>query len=52
LDEEPQVGSGLAVALKMAQRKGYLEPGSEKDHGPSKLAHLEAQRYSIVDKQF
>ncbi|EFX76561.1 hypothetical protein DAPPUDRAFT_248626 [Daphnia pulex] len=51
LDEEPNVGSGMAAALKLAMSKGYLEKEEEKKIVISKSAQeLQAQRYTIEDK--
>lgn len=51
LDEEPDVGSGMAAALKLAMSKGYLEKEEKKRIVVSKAAQeLQAQRYTIEDK--
>lgn len=51
LDEEPDVGSGMGAALKLAMSKGYLEKEEKKVVVLSKAAQeLQAQRYSIEDK--
>lgn len=51
LDEEPDVGSGMAAALKLAMSKGYLEKEDTKRIVISKSAQeLQAQRYTIEDK--
>ena len=51
LDEEPDVGSGMAAALKLAMSKGYLEKEEHKRIVVSKAAQeLQAQRYTIEDK--
>ena len=51
LDEEPDVGSGMAAALKLAMSKGYLEKEEKKRGGVSKSAQqLLAQNYTIEDK--
>ena len=51
LDEEPDVGSGMGAALKLAMSKGYLEKEEKKRVVLSKAAQeLQAQRYSIEDK--
>ncbi|EFX76024.1 hypothetical protein DAPPUDRAFT_306323 [Daphnia pulex] len=51
LDEEPDVGSGMAAALKLAMSKGYLEKQEKKRIVISKSAQeLQAQRYTIEDK--
>lgn len=50
LDEEPDVGSGMAAALKLAMSKGYLEKEEKKRIVISKSAQeLQAQRYTIED---
>lgn len=50
LDEEPDVASGVANALKLAMSKGYLEKDDSNRPSNSKLSHLQAQNYSIDDK--
>jgi len=54
LDDEPIVNNGIAGALLLAQRKGYLD--SEKlrkaANMNSSIASLAAQNYSIEDKKF
>ncbi|XP_018330146.1 U4/U6.U5 tri-snRNP-associated protein 1 isoform X2 [Agrilus planipennis] len=52
LDEEPDVGSGVGAALKLAMSKGYLEKEDKARPSNSKLAHLQAQHYSIEDKSY
>lgn len=50
LDEEPDVACGVANALKLAMSKGYLEKDDSNRPSNSKLTHLQAQNYSIDDK--
>lgn len=50
LDEEPDVGKGLAGALRLAVSKGYLEKETINRPSASRFAHLQAQNYSIDDK--
>ncbi|XP_037077289.1 U4/U6.U5 tri-snRNP-associated protein 1-like [Pollicipes pollicipes] len=52
LEEEPEVGSGLAGALKLAMHKGYVdvEEAGKKGASQQVLSHLRAQNYSIEDK--
>ena len=50
MDAEPDVGSGVAGALRLALSKGYLEKETENRPSASRFAHLQAQNYSIEDK--
>lgn len=50
LDEEPDVASGVANALKLAMSKGYLEKDDSNRPSNTRFAHLQAQHYSIEDK--
>ncbi|XP_054742488.1 U4/U6.U5 tri-snRNP-associated protein 1 [Anastrepha obliqua] len=50
LDEEPDVGAGVANALRLALSKGYLEKEEHNRPSNSKMAHLQAKNYSIEDK--
>lgn len=50
LDEEPDVASGVAAALKLARSKGYLEQEDTNRPSNTRFAHLQAQHYSIEDK--
>ncbi|KAF0289979.1 U4/U6.U5 tri-snRNP-associated protein 1 [Amphibalanus amphitrite] len=52
LEAEPEVGAGLAGALKLAMKKGYVDQEESGKKGASQqvLAHLRAQNYSIEDK--
>lgn len=52
LDEEPDVGSGVSAALKLAMSKGYLDKEQNNRPSNSRLAHLQAQHYSIEDKSY
>lgn len=50
LDEEPDVASGMGAALKLALSKGYLEKEESNRPSNTRMAHLQAQNYSIEDK--
>lgn len=50
LDEEPDVSSGMGAALKLALSKGYLEKEESNRPSNTRMAHLQAQNYSIEDK--
>lgn len=52
LEQEPVVGSGMAGALQLAVKKGYVESESTARKGVSQqvLSHLRAKNYSIDDK--
>lgn len=50
LDEEPDVGSGMGAALKLALSKGYLEREETNRPSNTRMAHLQAKNYSIEDK--
>lgn len=50
LDEEPDVGSGMSAALKLALSKGYLEREESNRPSNTRMAHLQAKNYSIEDK--
>ncbi|EDV99376.1 GH13064 [Drosophila grimshawi] len=50
LDEEPDVGAGVANALRLALSKGYLEKEEKNRPSNTKMAHLQAKNYSIEDK--
>ncbi|CAG9863570.1 unnamed protein product [Phyllotreta striolata] len=52
LDEEPDVGTGVGAALKLAMSKGYLDKEQDKRPSNSRLAHLQAKNYSIEDKSY
>jgi U4/U6.U5 tri-snRNP-associated protein 1 len=52
LEQEPDVGVGLAGALKLAEKKGYLEQEKVKRVGAAKLTKLQAQHYTIEDKNY
>lgn len=49
LDEEPDMASGVAAALKVARSKGYLST-KDKEQKSAGLKHLQAKNYSIDDK--
>ncbi|XP_039283862.1 U4/U6.U5 tri-snRNP-associated protein 1-like isoform X2 [Nilaparvata lugens] len=50
LDAEPDLGKGVAGALRLAVSKGYLEKETTNRPSASRFAHLQAQNYSIEDK--
>jgi len=50
LEEEPDVASGVAGALKLAMSKGYIEKDDQNRPSNARFAHLQAQHYSIEDK--
>ncbi|XP_060516970.1 U4/U6.U5 tri-snRNP-associated protein 1 [Cylas formicarius] len=52
LDEEPDVSTGVGAALKLAMSKGYLDKEESNRPSNSRLAHLQAQHYSIEDKTY
>ncbi|KAG8223738.1 hypothetical protein J437_LFUL003103 [Ladona fulva] len=52
LDAEPDVGSGVAGALRLAMSKGYLERENKNRPSASRMHHLQAQNYSIEDKTY
>lgn len=41
LEQEPDVATGIAGALKVAMNKGYLDKEQLKRGGPSKMRHLQ-----------
>lgn len=52
LDNEPDVGSGVAAALRLAMSKGYLEKEEQNKPSNTRFAHLQAKNYSIEDKTY
>jgi U4/U6.U5 tri-snRNP-associated protein 1 len=52
LEQEPEVGPGIAGALKLAMKKGYLEHEKLKPSAAPKMKHLQAKNYSIEDKNY
>ncbi|XP_066145884.1 U4/U6.U5 tri-snRNP-associated protein 1 [Euwallacea fornicatus] len=52
LDEEPDVSTGVGAALKLAMSKGYLDKEQNNRPSNSRFAHLQAQHYSIEDKNY
>lgn len=53
LDDEPVVGMGVAAALQLANKKGYIEKEVKKTQQSAKnAAELAAQNYSIEDKRY
>ena len=49
LDEEPDLQTGVAAAIKLAESKGYWEKDDTKQKGAN-LKHLLAKNYTIDDK--
>lgn len=52
LEPEPDLGKGVAGALRLAISKGYLEKEENARPSASRFAHLQAKNYSIEDKTF
>lgn len=52
LDEEPDVGTSVGAALKLALSKGYLEKEESNRPSNTRMAHLQAKNYSIEDKAY
>ena len=50
LDAEPDLGAGVAGALRLAMSKGYLEKETTNRPSAARFSHLQAQNYSIEDK--
>ncbi|XP_068217449.1 U4/U6.U5 tri-snRNP-associated protein 1-like [Palaemon carinicauda] len=50
LEEEPDASKGVANALKLALKKGYLEKNNISKSANAALQHLRAIHYSIEDK--
>ena len=50
LEEEPDVSVGLAGALKLAMKKGYLDKEAKKNTGAPRLNRIQAQSYTIEEK--
>lgn len=50
LEEEPDASKGVANALKLALKKGYLEKSNISKSANAALQHLRAIHYSIEDK--
>ncbi|GAB6024338.1 hypothetical protein CHUAL_009507 [Chamberlinius hualienensis] len=50
LEEEPDVSVGIAGALQLAMRKGYLDKESKKVFSAPRHSLLEAKAYTIEDK--
>ncbi|XP_023236916.1 U4/U6.U5 tri-snRNP-associated protein 1-like [Centruroides sculpturatus] len=50
LEEEPDVSCGLAGALALAMKKGYLEQESKKLSSAPRPSQLQAQTYTIEEK--
>jgi len=50
LEEEPDVSQGLAGALKLAMKKGYLDKEVKKQASAQRNSLLEAQSYTIEEK--
>ncbi|KFD53073.1 hypothetical protein M514_05987 [Trichuris suis] len=52
LEAEPEASHSVTAALKLATRKGYLGRSSDGNAGNLRLSHLQAKKFTIVDKQF
>uniref|UniRef100_A0A5S6QZF4 SART-1 family protein n=1 Tax=Trichuris muris TaxID=70415 RepID=A0A5S6QZF4_TRIMR len=52
LEAEPEASHSVTAALKLATRKGYLGRTGGEDTGNLRLTHLQAKKFTIVDKQF
>ncbi|KAL4149294.1 hypothetical protein QTP88_003273 [Uroleucon formosanum] len=52
LEPEPDLGKGVAGALRLAMSKGYIEKEENARPSASRFAHLQAKNYSIEDKTF
>ena len=50
LEEEPDVSKGLAGALQLAMKKGYLDKEVKKTGGSSRQSVIQAQSYTIEEK--
>ncbi|XP_064483898.1 U4/U6.U5 tri-snRNP-associated protein 1-like [Ornithodoros turicata] len=50
LEEEPDVSVGVAGALQLAFKKGYIEKDDKNPTGTTKFSHLQAQSYTIEEK--
>ncbi|XP_053211924.1 U4/U6.U5 tri-snRNP-associated protein 1-like [Panonychus citri] len=50
LEEEPDVSLGVAAALKVAMKKGYLDKEPRKPIPGSRHSSLQAQNYTIEEK--
>jgi len=50
LEPEPDLGKGVAGALRLAMSKGYIEKEENARPSASRFAHLQAKNYSIEDK--
>lgn len=53
LEEEPNVSLGLAGALELARKKGYIEDeANNKPAAVKKLQDLQAKNYTIEEKYY
>lgn len=50
LEEEPDVSRGLAGALQLAMKKGYLDKEMKKNQGSNRQSVIQAQSYTIEEK--
>ncbi|XP_076342189.1 U4/U6.U5 tri-snRNP-associated protein 1-like [Tachypleus tridentatus] len=50
LEEEPDVSTGMAAALQLAMKKGYLENEVKKPVSAQRHSDLQAQSYTIEEK--
>lgn len=50
LEEEPDIRIGVAGALALAQKKGYLDKDTKKAAAAHRVSQLQAQSYTIEEK--
>ncbi|KFM77610.1 U4/U6.U5 tri-snRNP-associated protein 1, partial [Stegodyphus mimosarum] len=50
LEEEPDISLGVAGALKLAMKKGYLDKETKKISSAPRTSQLQAQSYTIEEK--
>lgn len=50
MEEEPDVSSGIAGALKLAMKKGYLDKEIKKSNVSVNVSSLQAKNYTIEEK--
>ncbi|VDO93982.1 unnamed protein product [Soboliphyme baturini] len=52
LEDEPEVSKSVFSALSLAHQKGYLEKQNGDNNSGMRLSHLQAQKFTILDRQF
>ncbi|XP_002737972.2 U4/U6.U5 tri-snRNP-associated protein 1-like [Saccoglossus kowalevskii] len=52
LEDEPQIALGIAGALKMAEKKGYLDKNDEKHRSSASSHDSSGKNYTIEDKNY